>query len=136
MINFLKYLYLSPRFFYTLTLLALLFLISHWMPNLYGIVWLLVLGLGVLLLIEISMLYSGKGLNGERILPEKFSNSDDNEVYIQLKNSYPFKISVVIIDELPVQFQKRDFFRKKEIPAKDKTTLHYLVQPEIGRAHV
>ncbi|QNJ98435.1 DUF58 domain-containing protein [Constantimarinum furrinae] len=129
MINFLKYLYLSPRFFYTLTLLALLFLISHWMPNLYGIVWLLVLGLGVLLLIEISMLYSGKGLKGERILPEKFSNSDDNEVYIQLKNSYPFKISVVIIDELPVQFQKRDFFRKKEIPAKDKTTLPYLVRP-------
>jgi uncharacterized protein (DUF58 family) len=89
----------------------------------------MVMGLIVLMLLEISMLFSAHSLRGTRELPEKFSNSDENEVHIKLKNDYSFNISVVIIDELPVQFQKRDFFRKKRIHAKERLTFQYLVRP-------
>lgn len=75
------------------------------------------------------MLYSSSGLNGKRILPEKFSNSDSNDVNIQLKNKYSFKIYVAIVDELPVQFQKRDFFKTTHIPGKNNNTLQYQVRP-------
>jgi len=96
---------------------------------LYGIAWVLVLGIIVLLLFEISMLYSSKGLNGKRVLPEKFSNSDRNEVLIQLQNKHPFKTTVNVIDELPVQFQKRDFLRQITISGRDRSTLQYGVRP-------
>ncbi len=129
MIKFFKSLYVTPRFFYALTVIAVLFLISNWSTPLYGIVWLFVLALAVLVLLELTMLYSSSSVKGERILPEKFSNSDQNEVAIQLQNKYTFNIEVAIIDELPVQFQMRDFFRKTKIPGKDRSTYAYSVRP-------
>jgi len=128
-IKFLKSLYLSERFFYAIAVIALLFLISYWVTPLYGIVWLLVLGLLVLLLMEISMIFSGKGLEATRILPEKFSNSDENEVVVQLRNRYRFALLISLIDELPVQFQKRDFLRTTKIPGKHSQTIDYRVRP-------
>ena len=50
-----------------------------------------------------------KGVDARRILTEKFSNSDENPIPITVKNNYKFRIEVKIIDELPSQFQKRDF---------------------------
>lgn len=75
------------------------------------------------------MVFSKNGLEGQRILPEKFSNSDNNSVSVQLINSYPFNIEVGIIDELPVQFQKRDFFKSISIVGKNKSTFQYEVRP-------
>lgn len=75
------------------------------------------------------MVFNRNGLNGERILPEKFSNSDNNPVSIILTNNYPFKIYVGIIDEIPVQFQKRDFFRSIPIVGNNKNTFLYELRP-------
>ena len=75
------------------------------------------------------MIYRGNGLIGERILPEKFSNSDLNTVSLLFQNKHPFKINLVIIDELPVQFQKRDFIKKIDISSNGKNTLNYEVRP-------
>lgn len=129
MITFLKSLYLSERFFFTLSSIAFLFLLSYWVPSLYGIVWIGVVFFAAVVIIEMSMLYSTTGLQGDRILPEKFSNSDENEVLLQLKNAYSFTVNVAIVEELPVQFQKRDFFRKITIPGKNRNTMSYIVRP-------
>ncbi len=75
------------------------------------------------------MLYSKSGLKGERILPDKFSNSDVNDVLVQLKNDYTFTVEVALVDELPIQFQKRDFFRKTTLSGKNRNTLQYQVRP-------
>jgi len=112
-----------------MTAFAFLFLISYWFTNLYGIIWISVLVFAVFILMEVSMLYSGKGFEGQRILPEKFSNSDSNEVQIQLKNNYLFPIKVAIIDALPVQFQKRDFLIKIKLSGKNQKTIQYCVMP-------
>lgn len=125
----LKSLYLTPRFFYVLASLSVLFLFSYWWEWLFGFIWILVLVLIVFILFEVSMLFRKNGLQGERILPEKFSNSDLNSVSILLQNHYSFKINVGIIDELPVQFQKRDFFKSISIPGKNKSTFTYEVRP-------
>ncbi|WP_165805975.1 DUF58 domain-containing protein [Marixanthomonas spongiae] len=109
--------------------LSVLFLASYWFTSLYGIVWILVLVFLVAILFEISMLFSKNGLKGKRILPDKFSNSDVNDVQVQLKNTYPFTIEVALVDELPVQFQKRDFFRKTTLPGTEKNTLSYHLRP-------
>jgi len=128
-IKFIKSLYLTPRFFYVLAVIALLFLVSYWFTPLYGITWLIVLAIMLLIIFELSMLYSKDGLEAARELPEKFSNSDLNEVLLRLKNKYAFPIEIAIIDELPIQFQKRDFFRLTRISARSNTTYQYSVRP-------
>jgi len=112
-----------------MTLFAMLFLTSYWFTGIYGIVWVLVLVFGIIILVEISMLYSNKGFDAQRILPEKFSNSDLNEVLIKLENNYTFPVRVNIIDALPVQFQKRDFLKEMELSGKSKKTDSYHVRP-------
>ncbi|MAP80854.1 MAG: DUF58 domain-containing protein [Aequorivita sp.] len=129
MITFLKSIYLKPRLFYLLTGISILFLISYWWQPLFGVVWILITALTVLVLLDVSMLFSNSLLEGKRILPEKFSNSDDNEVAVALINKYTFKVNIAIIDELPVQFQKRDFLKEITISAKEKTTFNYQVRP-------
>lgn len=109
--------------------LAVLFLVSYWFNEIYGFVWIISFALIVAILFELSMLYSKAGLIGERILPEKFSNSDMNEVIVQLFNTHSFKIEVSIIDEVPVQFQKRDFLKIIQIEGKDRNTFTYGVRP-------
>ncbi len=129
MINFLKSLYLTPRFFYAMATFSVLFLFSYWWQWMYGFIWILVLGFGILILFELSMVYRKSGLGGERILPEKFSNSDLNTVSILFENNHSFNIHISIIDELPIQFQKRDFLREIQIPGNQKRTLTYEVRP-------
>lgn len=126
---FLKSLYLTPRFFYVLASLSVLFLFSYWWEWLFGFIWILVLALIVFILFEVSMLFQKNGLRGERILPEKFSNSDRNAVSVLLQNQYSFEIKVGVIDELPVQFQKRDFLKNISINGKQKSTFTYEVRP-------
>ena len=108
---------------------AAIFLLSYWWPGFYGITWVAVLGWIVLMLFELIMLYSSKGIKGERILPEKFSNSDENPVQLQLQNLYAFEARIAIIDELPVQFQKRDFLSTEKISGKQRRTVSYSVRP-------
>ncbi len=84
---------------------------------------------GVFILVEISMLYSNKGFYAKRVLQEKFSNSDLNEVIIKLENNYTFAVQVNVIDALPVQFQKRDFLKVLDLSGKSKKTDSYQVRP-------
>jgi uncharacterized protein (DUF58 family) len=129
MLKFIKSLYLTERFFKILTGIALLFLLSYWFPRFYGVVWLLVLAFFVLVLTEISMLFKSASLKGERTLPEKFSNSDANYVLLKFHNQYSFKIQIEIIDELPIQFQKRDFLMTAILNGNQQKTLTYDVRP-------
>ncbi len=129
MFKILKSLYLTERFFTIIAVLSVLFLLSYWYPGLYGIIWILILGLLVLVIAEFSMLYSKEGIKASRILPERFSNSDVNYVFIKLKSTYDFKITVHLIDELPVQFQKRDFLMMINLNGKQQKTVTYDVRP-------
>ena len=126
---FLKSFYLTPRFFYAMAIFSVLFLFSYWWQWLFGVAWVMVVALAVMVFIELAMVFRKKGLEGERILPEKFSNSDLNSVSVLLHNKYPFEIEVAVIDELPVQFQKRDFLKTLSILGKDKNTFAYEVRP-------
>ncbi len=114
-----------------------LFICAFIFPNMYNAVWLLVLGLVTFLGLDILLLYlSRTGLEAERITPEKLSNGDLNPITINLKNHYTFPISVKIIDEIPFQFQIRDFKIKKTIKAATQKEIGYDLRPtERGEYH-
>ncbi|MFD2519112.1 DUF58 domain-containing protein [Salinimicrobium flavum] len=124
-----KSLYLHQRFFIAVFLLAAAFLFSYWMEWLYPVVWILALLLFLLLLFDIIALFKKPLIIAERILPEKFSNSDENPVKVIIHNKFPFAVLLEVIDEIPVQFQKRDFSKKLKVGPGRSISFDYSLKP-------
>jgi uncharacterized protein (DUF58 family) len=98
--------FLSNRFFVGISISVLLLMLAYFFPLILGLVKMAVVGLGILTFIDILLLYRWKaGIEAERVLPDRFSNGDDNEVLWRVANQYPYNIKLEIIDELPIQFQ-------------------------------
>ncbi len=128
--KFFKSLYIHRQFYIYLTVISVCFLLSYWIQALFGIAWILVVILAVLFFTDILILYSSKNaIEARRILPDKFSNSDPNPVPITISNTYAFTIFIDIIDELPIQFQKRDFIHKSQLASKQVYNFDYSVRP-------
>lgn len=84
----------------------------------------------VLGVIDVLLLFVSKGkLVADRILPDKLSNGDENPIKISLKNQYLFEVRLTIIDELPFQFQKRDFGLYSRIKSGEHKSFSYSVRP-------
>lgn len=135
--SLIKNLYLHNKCYYYIAILASVFLVSYWVDLLYPIAWILTVTLTVLFLFDILLLFRKKeGINARRILPKKFSNSDVNPVPITVLNKYPFTIHIKIIDELPVQFQNRDFSHNANLATNQPYNFEYDVRPvERGEYH-
>lgn len=70
-----------------------------------------------------------EGLGAVRSVPEKLSNGDENPIYIEIINQYPFKIKLEVIDELPFQFQIRNFSLQHNLLAGATKKIYYLLRP-------
>lgn len=128
--QFLRSFYIHNTFFRYIAVLAACFMLSFWVPVLYPVAWLLTLVLVGLFLFDVFLLYSGKGgLEAKRILPQKLSNSDYNPITISYQSSYPFQSYISLIDELPKQFQKRDFKHRTRISKNEIKEFEYTVRP-------
>ncbi len=128
--KFFKRLYIEQNFFYALVAVILLLIISYLYPAVLGAAQLVFVAIIVVFLFDIFILYfTDKGIEARRVLPEKLSNGDDNPIEIYVQNHYTFSISTKIIDELPFQFQKRDFLIDKKIKASSHTAFSYDLRP-------
>lgn len=135
--NLIKGLYIHEMFFKAIAIIAVCFLVSFWFPILYTISWILFTMLFVAFVVDILILFRFKeGVSAKRVVTEKFSNSDVNPVAISMLNYYPFSIQTKVIDELPVQFQKRDFKYSCSIGLQSSHNFEYQVKPvERGEYH-
>lgn len=109
---------------------VVLFVAAHFMPALYIFsIGVFFAAIGVLLL-DIAVLYRvRKGIFARRTLAEKLSNGDNNVIEINLVNYYNFPIQLQVIDEVPVQFQRRDIrFDARVFPA-NESILRYFLRP-------
>ena len=108
----------------------MLFCVSFFFPRLYNSVWYLFWVLISFFCIDFILLYSVKNqIIGQRITPEKLSNGDENPIVLKLKNNYLFNVNVKIIDEIPNQFQIRNFEIKRNIKASSSDELKYYLRP-------
>ena len=85
--------------------------------------------IAVLLTDGILLYRTRKGLHGYRFTPERLSNGDENELQIHVENFYPFAISLQVIDEIPHQFQKRDFNFELKLKPGEPKVLRYFLRP-------
>ncbi|MEO4004645.1 MULTISPECIES: DUF58 domain-containing protein [unclassified Flavobacterium] len=128
--NFFKRLYLNNFFFYTLLGIIASFVLAYFFEELYRVSWLLFWLLLAFTGIDILLLFTAKqGIKASRVLPEKLSNGDENPVTIKLKSAYSFDIWLKIIDEIPFQFQVRNFDVRRKLNRHEKDDFQYFLRP-------
>lgn len=122
-------LFLSPRFFIGLGVLILLFVLSFIVPWLFLVSKILFVGFMLVPVAEIVFLFTGAGIEAHRTLAAKFSNGDENPINIHLRSYYGFPSRVEIYDELPAEWQVRDFYKALNLKAGDDQTIRYSYRP-------
>ncbi|WP_163396060.1 DUF58 domain-containing protein [Flavobacterium limi] len=128
--KFIKSLYLNNFFFYVLLGILGLFVCAFIFPVIYNGVWFLVLVLITFLVLDVLLLYVARtGIEASREMHEKLSNGDLNPVNISVQNHYTFPISIKIIDEIPFQFQVRDFKIERTVKASAQDKVSYDLRP-------
>lgn len=128
--QFIKSIYIQKLFFIALLLVVVLFIISFFVIQLFNLAKLFLISLLVLTLFDLILLYKNKtGIEASREVPEKLSNGDQNDIEIHLNNRYLFPVRLKIIDELPKQWQIRDFNIKTALNSGQEKKLTYQVRP-------
>ncbi len=122
--------YLTKRTYLAATAIILLFALSFFINFLFVLAQsALVLLLLVILLDTILMYVKRKALLAGRICLPRFSNGDENAVQLQFYNNYGFVIELKVIDELPIQFQERNWIKELKIQKEEKKILNYALRP-------
>jgi uncharacterized protein (DUF58 family) len=85
----------------------------------------------LLLLLDIFFLYQAgdSPLPVERNMSNRFSNGDENAISLKLINNYRFPVTVILLEELPVQFQIRDFRKKLSLKSGEEAVISYTLRP-------
>jgi uncharacterized protein (DUF58 family) len=106
-----------------------LFILSYLFPWIYLFAAVAFAVFIVFVILDYIILYTGGGVRVTRQLPERFSNGDQNKVSLIVRNRFPFRVSLRIIDELPGQFQRRNFSLFLMLKGHGKEILVYMVRP-------
>ncbi|GIK23290.1 MAG: hypothetical protein BroJett005_27040 [Ignavibacteriota bacterium] len=128
--KFLKEFYLTSRFLLLTAIIVLLFFFGYFFDPLFFVAKLLLISFITVIFVETLILFTRKkNIFAERILSDRLSNGDDNEVKIILTNNYTFDINIKIIDELPFIFQIRDFEISSKVKQGNTKIFSYIIHP-------
>ncbi len=126
-----KNLYINNRFFFTLFGVGFTYILAFFFPVLMWIAHGLLTLVVIAFILDFMLLFNQKNaVLAQRILPEKLSNGDQNSIKVDLKNNYPFTIKTKVIDEIPFQFQKRDFNIERTIDKNKNILFEYILEPK------
>lgn len=124
-------LYSQSRLYYASSIIALLFAFGYFFDPLYFIAKLLLLVFLFLIAADISLLFFIRKqiLLLRRDVPERLSNGDDNPIKIYLKNNHSLSLMITIRDEIPAQFQLRNFKMTEKLKTQEEKTIQYTLKP-------
>lgn len=109
----------------------MLFIVGFFTPFFFEASKILLLILSALTIVDIILLYSqNDAVHLHRSLPEKLSNGDKNKIEILIENKYKFVAHISIIEELPYQFQKRNFDFNIVVKPNNERKINYELTPE------
>jgi len=131
MIGNLKNIFIRNRLYYSLVTIVFLFVLGYFFEPVYVLAKFSLLVLSSLLLIDLLLLFSVKqGIYAQRITPVRMSNGDTNEIKIIASSQYLFNIKFNMIDELPYQFQIRDFDVEGTLEPGIEKEINYKLMPQ------
>ena len=123
-------LYLGKMAYYVAASAVILYVFSYFIPVLFDVASLLLILLGVSVLVDGFLVFGKRyALRAERITAERWSNGDENKVALHFQNNYSFPITADVVDELPVQFQDRNWHRQVKLEKTSEGHLTYTLKP-------
>lgn len=132
MLKLLKNTYLTNRFFWSFGGLVLLFFLSFAFSFLFPIAQTLLVLAVIITLLDVSLLFNKKVvIQCRRKLPKILSLGDPNKIILDLENNSNLALQATIIEELPVQFQKRDFEIQQNLESGAAQTIEYNLTPVV-----
>jgi uncharacterized protein (DUF58 family) len=122
--------YLGRMAYYVAAGAVVLYVFSYFIPVLYDAASIILILLGLSILVD-SFLVFGKryALRAERITSERWSNGDENRVILNFRNDYSFPITANVVDELPIQFQERNWHRQVKLDKTSEGHIVYTLKP-------
>lgn len=122
--------YLNDRFFWMLGILILCYVLGFAAAPIFT----LAKGLSILALALVFLdgyLLFGRPLrfDCERRLPKLFNLGDPNTVRLRIANRNPIRLRLRVIDEVPMQFQIRDFKQDIQLAPGAEKELRYELRP-------
>ena len=122
--------YLNNIVYYVAGVVSVIFVLSYFQPAFFQIAVLVLLMLALAVAIDAYLLFSKRnGIDARRNTTERFSIGDSNKVSLHLENRYPFTVSLGVIDELPVQFQERNWLRRARLESNHSQEIEYFLKP-------
>jgi uncharacterized protein (DUF58 family) len=123
-------LYIHNFFFYLLGGIVTTFVLSFFFPVFYNVAWYFLLITVSFSILDGIILFAAKtGIEATRNVAEKLSNGDENAISISTRNYYTFTVYASIIDEIPFQFQVRNFNIIRKIKASSQDDIQYFLRP-------
>ncbi|MES1224626.1 MAG: DUF58 domain-containing protein, partial [Bacteroidota bacterium] len=122
--------FLNRNAYYIAGVAAVVYVLSYFLPFLFITGHVILVLLSVAVLLDIILMYGKpKGITAHRIAAERFSNGDYNKISLKIINNYAFPVSVSVIDELPIQFQERNWLRKIKMEPDKTEMIEYSLRP-------
>lgn len=126
----LKDLFLTNRFFAAFGGVIALFLLAFPIPALFPIALAGFCLAMALWTVDLFLLFRRPvRVLGNRRLPRVFSLGDDNRITLELGNRSPLSLRLTVIDELPFQFQIRDFRKVLHLQPGERRSVVYHLRP-------
>ena len=128
--RFFKTFYVTNRFFYIMGGLTVAMMLSYALPFLLPAVQAALVVFIIVFLIDIVLLFNRRvNVSATRDVSAVLSLADANTVTISLANLSALNLRLQVIDELPYQFQIRDFTFEVDLPAKGRHEHKYFLRP-------
>lgn len=124
-------LFFTNRFYMVIVACILFFVLRFFFP-LFGELPMIFFEVFLaLIIIDYSFLFfTSRWPTARRILSERLSNGDDNKIEIRVKSEFYFPVQIEIVDELPEQFQIRDWRRKAPFKSGEQQKFVYKLCPK------
>jgi len=121
--------FLPVRFYYTAIVVIVVLALGQLWPPLFYVGATLLVVFALILVADIALLWTRRGITASRHCSSRFSNGDENPVSLQVENNYPFAVKLNIIDEIPHIFQRRDVNFSLRLKARENGTVDYTLRP-------
>ncbi len=127
--RFIQNSFVTKRFFVVWSLAIVFFILSFGLEFLFPLGKLILIVLFAFTVVDFVLvqLFENK-IDCNRITPHVLPLGDEQTVSIFIKNNHSFYATFEVIDELPEEFQKRDFSFKFKLDGNEERTITYQVR--------
>lgn len=128
--RFVGNLYIDNRWYAASGFVILLFITGFFVSMFWYIAVIAFLVFLLLTITDYILLFAGKrNIVAQRIIADRLNLGEANKITVSCLSNFPFPIQVRLIDEWPVQLQKRDFSQFFSMASGKNQSIQYQIRP-------